>query len=93
MACEGPDCQKALRDLYLLLDQELDDVTCEQLQAHLDECSNCLSEYDMERLVKALVMRSCKEVAPEPLRQKVLYSIRTEYIRYSQTVITESVSE
>ena len=32
--------------------------------------------YDLERTVKTLVARSCTELAPEGLRQRVLLSIR-----------------
>ena len=76
MSCESCDCQTALENLYLFLDSEIDNATCEEIQAHIDSCSNCLSEYDLERLVKALVSRSCAERAPDPLRERVLLSIR-----------------
>jgi mycothiol system anti-sigma-R factor len=75
--CDGPDCQKALENLYLFIDEEIDTASCAEIQAHIDSCSQCLTEYDLERIVKSLVSRSCAEVAPEPLREKVLYSIRT----------------
>lgn len=76
MSCDGPDCEKALESLYAFIDAELDTATGVEIKAHLDGCSDCLDEYDLERVVKALVFRSCTEVAPEPLRQKVLYRIR-----------------
>lgn len=76
-SCEGPDCEKALENLYLFIDQEIDTASCAEIQSHIDECTDCLSEYDLERVVKSLVSRSCSEVAPQPLREKVLYSIRT----------------
>jgi hypothetical protein len=44
--------------------------------------------YDLERVVKALVSRSCAEKAPEPLRAKVLYSIRSVQIQVSEKRIT-----
>ncbi|QGG40674.1 mycothiol system anti-sigma-R factor [Aeromicrobium yanjiei] len=82
--CQGPDCEKALENLYLFIDQEIDTASCAEIQNHIDECTACLSEYDLERVVKSLVSRSCSEVAPEPLRDKVLMSIRTV-----QVTITE----
>ncbi|AWB91561.1 mycothiol system anti-sigma-R factor [Aeromicrobium chenweiae] len=82
--CEGPDCEKALENLYLFIDHEIDTASCAEIQNHIDECTTCLSEYDLERVVKSLVSRSCSEVAPEPLRDKVLMSIRTV-----QVTITE----
>jgi mycothiol system anti-sigma-R factor len=82
--CEGPDCEKALENLYLFIDQEIDTASCAEIQSHIDECTNCLSEYDLERVVKSLVSRSCSEVAPEPLREKVLYSIRTVQVEITE---------
>ncbi len=77
MSCDGPDCTDALQKLYLFIDNEIDDASCEEVQAHLDGCSECLTEFDLERVVKQLVSRSCREPAPQPLREKVLLSIRT----------------
>ena len=67
--CEGPDCEQALDKLYLFIDEEMDTASCAEIQTHIDECTSCLSEYDLERVVKSLVSRSCSEVAPEPLRE------------------------
>lgn len=83
MSCEGPDCDEALGRLYLFLDREIDSASCEQIQKHIDECQACLSAYQLDLLVKALVSRSCSEVAPEPLRAKVMYSIRTVQVQIS----------
>ncbi|MGA8986917.1 mycothiol system anti-sigma-R factor [Aeromicrobium sp.] len=84
MSCEGPDCVKALENLYLFLDREIDTASSTEIQSHIDECSDCLSEYDLERVVKTLVSRSCSEVAPEPLRERVLFSIRTVQIEITE---------
>lgn len=84
MSCaDNRDCDQALENLYLFIDHEIDDATCRDIQHHIDECSGCLSEVDLERLVKHLVTRSCAEAAPEPLRQRVLMSIRTVQIQIS----------
>ena len=39
------------------------------------------ARYDLERTVKTLVARSCTEVAPEGLRQKVMLSIQQVQVR------------
>ena len=75
--CDGPDCTQALENLYLFIDQEIDTASCDEIQAHIDGCSPCLTEFEVERIVKMLVSRSCSETAPQPLREKVLFSIRT----------------
>ena len=83
-ACEGPDCEKALQSLYLFIDQEMDTANVEQIQQHIDECTDCLGEFDLERVVKQLVSRSCSEVAPQPLRDRVLVSIRTVRVQITE---------
>jgi len=75
------DCREELERLYLLLDQEADEATCAEIRAHMQICGECLDTYDVEVLVKSLVSRSCRERAPEPLRQRVLYSIRTVHVQ------------
>lgn len=82
--CEGPDCEQALENLYLFIDHEIDTASSEQIQTHIDECTSCLTEYDLERVVKSLVSRSCSEVAPDPLREKVLLTIRTVQIQITE---------
>jgi mycothiol system anti-sigma-R factor len=78
MSCGNPharDCAEILAQLYLFLDHEIDDASCLEIREHLDECHPCLEKYDLDRVVKALVQRSCSEAAPEPLRERVLLSI------------------
>jgi mycothiol system anti-sigma-R factor len=83
-ACDGPDCEKALANLYLFIDREIDNASSEQIQEHIDECSDCLGEFDLERVVKQLVSRSCADKAPQPLRDRVLISIRSVHVEYTQ---------
>ena len=70
------DCSEVLGRVFFFLDNELDQADCAEIQHHLDECGPCLARYDLERTVKTLVARSCTEVAPEGLRQRVMLSIR-----------------
>jgi len=69
------DCSEVLAEVWLLLDHECDADRDAQLRRHLDECGPCLARYDLERTVKTLVARSCSEVAPDGLRQRVMLSI------------------
>jgi mycothiol system anti-sigma-R factor len=78
------DCNEILDRVYVFIDHELDDASSEQIQTHLDECGPCLREVDLERLVKALVARSCHERAPVELRQRVMFSIRQVQIEISR---------
>jgi len=78
------DCDEILGRVYVFIDSELDDASSQEIQTHLDECGPCLREVDLERLVKALVARSCHERAPVELRRRVMFSIRQVQIELSQ---------
>lgn len=70
------ECREALEKLYVAIDNELANADIATIERHLAECAPCLSEYDVERIIKKVVARSCHEHAPEPLRARVLTSIR-----------------
>ncbi len=88
MSCSSPDddneCIKALQRMVFFIDHELADADASEIQRHLDECGPCLTKYDLERTVKALVARSCTEDAPETLRQRVLLRIREVRIEINE---------
>jgi len=77
------DCSLILERVYVFIDNELETADCHQIQQHLDECGPCLREVDLERVVKALVARSCSERAPVELRQRVMFSIRQVQLEIS----------
>lgn len=81
MSHDDGSCAKALERMFVFLDQELAEADASEIQRHLDACAPCLTKYDLERTVKALVARSCSEHAPEGLRQRVLVQIRTVHVR------------
>jgi mycothiol system anti-sigma-R factor len=76
----GKDCSEVIHQIFVFIDNELDQASCGEIQQHLDECGPCLAKYDLERTVKALVARSCSEQAPEQLREKVLMRIREVHV-------------
>ena len=78
------DCNEILQRVYVFIDNELDTASKDQIQSHIEECGPCLEEVHLERLVKALVARSCHERAPAELRQRVMFSIRQVQIELSQ---------
>jgi mycothiol system anti-sigma-R factor len=82
VSCDN--CETALQNLYLFLDEEIDTASIDDIQEHIDNCSSCLSAYDLERVVKTLVSRSCAEKAPAPLRDKVLYTIRSVHVEVTE---------
>lgn len=75
MSCGRPhelDCADALARLDEFLDDEDSPHDHTRMAQHLDECAPCLSEYEMERIVKSLVARCCSEHAPMQLRTRVI---------------------
>lgn len=86
MSCGNPhdsDCAEVLERIAFFIDRELADADLSRIQHHLDECGPCLGKYDLEKVVKALVARSCTEHAPETLRERVLIRIRQVQIQIS----------
>ena len=87
MNCGDPseaNCQEILQRVYVFIDSELEDADQATIQRHIDACGPCLRAVDLERMVKALVARSCVERAPVELRQRVMFSIRQVQVELSQ---------
>jgi mycothiol system anti-sigma-R factor len=62
--------------VYEYLDGEMTSEDVAKIRQHLDECSPCLTEYDLDRALKALVRRSCTcETAPDTLRARIMVQI------------------
>jgi anti-sigma factor (TIGR02949 family) len=84
MSCGNPhelDCQEALDHLYEFLDGEIGPADHSKIAAHLEECGPCLKEFDVERIVKTIVARSCCQPAPSHVRARLiaeLASVRVE---------------
>jgi mycothiol system anti-sigma-R factor len=70
------DCEAMLDQVFFFIDNELDEAASEQIRKHIDRCAPCLDELAVERLVKKMIARSCREQAPVELRQRVVFSIR-----------------
>ncbi|GAA1658387.1 mycothiol system anti-sigma-R factor [Nonomuraea sp. NPDC048882] len=74
------DCREVLDKVYAYLDGELTEGDVADIRVHLDECSPCLKEYDLDKAVKALVAKHCGcDPVPSDLRSKVL--ARIEQVR------------
>lgn len=80
MSCGNPhdtDCREVLDKVYAYLDGELAEGDCIDIRVHLDECSPCLKEYDLDKAVKQLVAKHCGcDPVPDDLRSKVLDRIQ-----------------
>lgn len=79
MSCGKPHetpCSQVLDQMFAYLDGELDERHVHLIRAHLAECGPCLSEHDVDSMVKKLVHRSGGgDKAPEDLRERILVSI------------------
>jgi mycothiol system anti-sigma-R factor len=78
MTCgpDDPDCSEVLDRVYEYLDGELTPDDLDKIRVHLDDCSPCLRQYDLDVALKALVRRSCGcDQAPVELRERILVTI------------------
>ncbi len=79
MSCGQPhetDCSEVLDRVYEYLDGEMTHEDVVRVRQHLEECGPCLREHELDRMLKALVRRSCGgEPAPEDLRRRILLEI------------------
>lgn len=68
---EGCQCEEALDKLEEYLDSEVGELDANRLRAHLEECTSCFGEAEVEQRLRAVLRRSCYETAPETLRIRV----------------------
>jgi mycothiol system anti-sigma-R factor len=69
------ECVVFIERIVALIDNELDQLEIEEVRIHLDGCGPCLESYDIQRMVKLVVGRSCSEIAPHALRARVMQTI------------------
>jgi mycothiol system anti-sigma-R factor len=74
---EKVDCDKALAEIYLLLDRECGTDRAAEIRRHLETCPPCLEEYGIDEQLKQLLARKCGgDHAPDDLRSRLRASIR-----------------
>ncbi|MBN9154271.1 MAG: zf-HC2 domain-containing protein [Microbacterium sp.] len=69
-------CEKAKRDLEEYLRNEVCKTAESDIKEHLDNCPGCQDEALVSRTLTDVLARSCKEAAPEELRDLVLARLR-----------------
>jgi mycothiol system anti-sigma-R factor len=73
---EGMDCSNTLSQVYAYLDGEMGPDDCDKIREHLAQCGPCLTEYNIDQMLKTLVHRSCEcEAAPTQLRMQIMARI------------------
>lgn len=69
-------CENARRELEEYLRNEVCKTAQNDIREHLDSCPNCRDEALVARTLTEVLARSCKEAAPEELRDHVLARLR-----------------
>lgn len=77
--CESlGDCADTrIERIYEYLDGALSKDDLSEIKDHLDSCPECAEQHDLECVIRSVVKRSCKEAAPETLKQSILDRIHT----------------
>ena len=72
--CQGlGDCDdERIARIYEYLDGALSHEDLREIKSHLDGCTDCAHEYDLECVIRSVVKRSCTEAAPETLKSAIL---------------------
>lgn len=65
------DCADVMRQLFEYLDGEVDAVSHDEIDRHLDGCRSCFSRIEFEKALKERVRRSTRDTAPDSLLQKL----------------------
>ncbi|WP_427018546.1 mycothiol system anti-sigma-R factor [Pseudarthrobacter sp. P1] len=67
------DCDDArVTRIYEYLDGALSREDLAEIKGHLDTCTDCSTEYDLECVIRSVVKRSCVEAAPANLKAAIL---------------------
>ncbi|HEY4536260.1 MAG TPA: mycothiol system anti-sigma-R factor [Enteractinococcus sp.] len=71
----GGCTEERIESIYQYLDGALDSADLAEVRAHIDGCTTCQSEHDLELIIRDVVKRSCDEKAPSTLKDKILLRI------------------
>ncbi|GAB3846203.1 mycothiol system anti-sigma-R factor [Nesterenkonia populi] len=75
--CDDDEAQQRLQRIYEYLDGALSYDDIREVRAHLEDCPQCASNYDLECVIRDTVRRCCTEQAPETLKVTILERIST----------------
>ncbi|MFA5786512.1 MAG: mycothiol system anti-sigma-R factor [Actinomycetota bacterium] len=70
------NCREMLEVIYAYLDGEADSASVAEVERHLDECAPCLRYIGLEKEIKALVRRCCKQPPAESDLDRMKLRIR-----------------
>ncbi|GER24049.1 hypothetical protein NCCP1664_25440 [Zafaria cholistanensis] len=70
------DCDdRRIVRLYEYLDGALTLEDLNEVKKHLEHCGECAHEYDLECIIRSVVRRSCREMAPQDLKTRIMARI------------------
>lgn len=76
---ESEDCRQnggcsdtRMERIYRYLDGALNAPDLAEVREHIENCSSCQSEHDLELIIRDVVKRSCEEKAPHSLKMKIV---------------------
>lgn len=79
---ESDDCaenggctEDRMEGIYRYLDGTLSGEDLDEVKVHIQNCTECQSEHDLELIIRDVVKRSCGEKAPESLKSKIMARI------------------
>jgi anti-sigma factor (TIGR02949 family) len=70
------DCEETKARVHEYLHNEMRPEDQQDITAHLALCDSCEEEYDLEVHINQVIQRSCDEVPPKELAERVLRRIR-----------------
>ena len=86
---EITSCDDVLSHVFEFLDHETDDARRAQIAEHLEDCSACLREFDIEQEFKALVRRRCGgDKPPSGLRDRIKMQLTSVSVEEDGTQIS-----
>ena len=71
----GGCTEDRIENIYQYLDGALGSADLAEVRAHIDGCTTCQSERDLEVIIRDVVKRSCDEKAPNSLKDKIMHRI------------------
>lgn len=79
---ESDDCgdnggctETRMANIYQYLDGALEASEVAEVRVHIEDCTECQSEHDLELIIRDVVKRSCDEKAPFSLKEKIMLRI------------------
>ena len=73
-------CEKTRKDLEEYLRNEVCKTEQADIREHLEGCPGCRDEALVSRTLTEVLARSCKEAAPEQLREMVLTRLNQVHV-------------